>query len=129
MPPTAVISTPQTNSQTHDPANTPAPKPTIDEIMDRLDELGYPAEQTGILIGVLANLATKANIKKAKRGKEAVINMEMAAHDLLDEVMPDRASPRPDSLHKMLNEHFLPTGYTFLHDRRAFCTVEIIRRG
>lgn len=131
MPP-VVISTPLTSSSTtqfRTPPPQANPKPTIDEIMDKLDELGHSPEQTGILVGVLSNLATKANIKKAKRGKDAFINMDMAAHDLLDEVMPDRAAPAAGSLHQMLSEYFLPKGYTFIHDRRAFCTVEIVRRG
>lgn len=47
-------------------------------------------------------------------------------HDLLEGVMLDLATATPGSAHEMVNRHFLPSGYVFMHDYADGCVLAII---
>lgn len=47
-------------------------------------------------------------------------------HDLLEHVMRDLATATPGSTHEMVNRHFLPPGYVFMHDNAKGCVLAII---
>ena len=62
-------------------------------------------------------------------GYTAVIGIsdeEKELHALLERVMPDLATAKPESVHDMINRHFLPPGYVFMHDNAKGCLVAVI---
>jgi hypothetical protein len=75
-------------------------------------------------MGLFAELA--GLVHKVDAG-EAVVEMDMTVHDLLEKIMRDGEVAQPGTVHDAINRHYLPEGYTFVHGRRDYCTIEVVR--
>lgn len=98
--------------------------PSFPEVLDALMDFGYDPQEVEILLTLLRESAEAIVLAT---GTSAPVIMNMRAHDLLEAIMPERAQPVAGSLHERLNRHFLPGGWTFVHDRTQYCVIVALK--
>ncbi len=99
--------------------------PSLAEIFDALHDAGHTAQNIRVILDMMQSAAKQL---KAPEGEETWIDVDMSAHELLDDIMPDKATAAPGSIHERLDRRFLPEGYTFLHDVHGHCSLEAVRK-
>lgn len=105
------------------PVPSPA-KPTFDELCDLLQSRGYTPGQVSAAMWTFRAAADAIDVES---GTSNYISVNMAGHDILDDVMPDMQRSTPGSLHHVVERHFLPEGWRFVHDRHGFCSLQAVK--